>query len=56
MLLLVTGATGKVGRRFIERIVAEPRFAGVRIRALCHQRTLEPIDRVEVARGTISDR
>jgi nucleoside-diphosphate-sugar epimerase len=56
MLVLVTGATGKVGRRFLERILAEPRFSGVRVRTLCHQRTLPANDRLEVVRGTISDR
>jgi nucleoside-diphosphate-sugar epimerase len=55
MLVLVTGATGKVGRRFVERILGEPRFSGARVRALCHQRTLPANDRLEVVRGTISD-
>ena len=35
MLVLVTGATGKVGRHFIERFLADERFAaGARARAL----------------------
>jgi nucleoside-diphosphate-sugar epimerase len=56
MLLLVTGATGKVGSRFIDRMLSEPRFAEFRLRALCHSRILPASDRVEVVRGTISDR
>src|SRR5688500_1838846 len=56
MLLLVTGATGKVGRRLIDRILLEPNLSGVRLRALCHQRLLEASNRLEVVRGTISDR
>jgi uncharacterized protein YbjT (DUF2867 family) len=32
MLILITGATGKVGRRFIDAIKAEPRFAGAKLR------------------------
>ena len=56
MLLLVTGATGKVGRTLIARLLADPRFAGARIRALCHNRLLDKQDRVDVVRGSISDR
>ena len=55
-LLLVTGATGKVGRAFIERFLADPRFGGFRVRALCHNRQLEAHDRLEVARGSIQHR
>lgn len=56
MLILVTGATGKVGRALIARLLAEPRFSGARIRALCHNRLLDRQDRLELARGTIADR
>jgi len=55
-LVLVTGATGKVGRTFIERMLAEPRFERVRIRALCHNRMPAPHPRVETVRGSIQDR
>jgi UDP-glucose 4-epimerase len=54
--ILVTGATGKVGRRFIERLEAEPSFSAARVRALCHNRRLDETDRVEVVRGSIADR
>ena len=39
-LLLITGATGKVGRAVVTRLLAEPAFAHWRVRALCHQRVL----------------
>lgn len=54
--ILVTGATGKVGSQFLRRCFADARFNDVIVRALCHQRTLPPTDRLEVARGSISDR
>jgi UDP-glucose 4-epimerase len=56
MLVLVTGATGKVGRTFIDRILSDPRWRDARIRALCHQRALPESDRLEVVRGSIADR
>ena len=55
-LLLVTGATGKVGQAFIPRLLADPRFATFTVRALCHNRQLPPRDRLEVVRGSIADR
>lgn len=54
--ILVTGAAGKVGRNFIERILNDPRYAEWSVRALCHNRTLLPRDRLEIARGSISER
>lgn len=56
MLILVTGATGKVGRALIARLLADTRFSGARIRALCHNRLLDGQDRLEMARGSIADR
>jgi nucleoside-diphosphate-sugar epimerase len=56
MLVLVTGATGKVGRHFIGRFLADERHGAARIRALCHNRMLEPSKRVEVVRGDIAER
>jgi UDP-glucose 4-epimerase len=55
MLVLVTGATGKVGRHFIERFLGDSRFSPGRVRALCHNRMLEEGDRLEVTRGSIDD-
>lgn len=56
MLILVTGATGKVGRHFIAGLLDDPRFSNTRIRALCHNRLYDETDRVEVFRGSIADR
>jgi len=56
MLILVTGATGKVGRNLIARLLEDQRLSGARLRALCHNRTCEQHDRVEIAHGTIADR
>ena len=55
MLILVTGATGKVGRALIARLLEDPRFSDARIRALCHNRLLDRHERVEIARGSIAD-
>jgi UDP-glucose 4-epimerase len=54
--ILVTGATGKVGRRFIERALGDPTRPGLIVRALCHNRSLEPQERLEVVRGSMADR
>jgi UDP-glucose 4-epimerase len=54
--ILVTGATGKVGRNFLERVLDSPNHRDVRVRALCHNRTLAPRDRLDVIQGNISDR
>lgn len=56
MLILVTGATGKVGQHFIAGLLDDPRFSKVRIRALCHNRVCPETDRIEVMRGSIADR
>ena len=53
--ILVTGATGKVGRTFIERLLADPAYNHFRVRGLCHNRRLELRDRLEVVQGSISD-
>ncbi|WP_395447856.1 NAD-dependent epimerase/dehydratase family protein [Aminobacter sp. UC22_36] len=56
MLILVTGTTGKVGQHFIAGLLDDPRFSNTRIRALCHNRSCDETDRVEMARGSIADR
>ena len=56
MRILVTGATGKVGRNFITRLLSDPERSDTRIVALCHNRLLETTDRIEVAKGSIADR
>ncbi|XXX76458.1 NAD(P)-dependent oxidoreductase [Sorangium sp. So ce134] len=54
--ILVAGATGKVGQAFIRRFLSDPRFEAWKVRALCHNRMLEPTARVEVVRGSIQNR
>ena len=56
--ILVTGATGKVGRAFIARLLAsdDGRFAEATIRALCHNRRVEAGPRLEVVSGSIDER
>jgi UDP-glucose 4-epimerase len=58
--ILVTGATGKVGTHFIDRILPSGIQSGdqqnAAVRALCHNRPLEPRPRLEIVRGSISDR
>jgi UDP-glucose 4-epimerase len=56
MLILVTGATGKVGRRFIDTLRRDPEHRGTKIRALCHNRALPEDDRLSVVKGSIADR
>ena len=54
--ILVTGATGKVGRAFIHRFLTDPRFDDFTVRALCHNRKLDPNGRLEVLSGSIQHR
>jgi nucleoside-diphosphate-sugar epimerase len=54
--MLVTGATGKVGRAFIARFLADPRFDHFSVRALCHKRRLDAGERLEVMSGAIEHR
>jgi nucleoside-diphosphate-sugar epimerase len=56
MLILVTGAAGKVGQALIARLLAEPAWRDARVRALCHNRTLPTSSRLEVVRGSIAER
>ncbi len=55
-LILVTGATGKVGQTFLKRVLADPTRSNDRIRALCHNRLLPASERTEVIRGSIAER
>ena len=56
MNILVTGATGKVGRAFIDRILDGDKLPGASIRAFCHNRVLPERDRLEIVRGNLSVR
>ena len=55
-IILVTGATGKVGRVFVQRLFADSKFNAFTVRALCHNRALEPHERIENIYGSIEDR
>ncbi len=54
MNILVTGATGKVGRAFIDRILDGNELPGTTIRAFCHNRVLPEGDRLEIVKGNLS--
>jgi len=54
--ILITGAAGKVGQAFIHRFLTDNKFYDFSVRALCHQRKLEPQDRIEIISGSIEQR
>ncbi len=56
MRVLVTGATGKVGRNLVARLLADASRPDLVVRALCHNRRIEAAPRIEVVTGSISDR
>jgi UDP-glucose 4-epimerase len=55
-VILVTGATGKVGRVFIKRLLAEPKFEAFSVRALCHNREIDSHERIQNIHGSIEYR
>ena len=55
-VILVTGATGKVGRVFIEHLLSDPTFDSFTVRALCHNREFEPHERIQNIHGSIEHR
>lgn len=56
MKILVTGATGKVGQVFLNRLFANERFSHASARALCNNREVDTHDRLDMVKGSISDR
>ncbi|MGD1875888.1 MAG: NAD-dependent epimerase/dehydratase family protein [Kiloniellaceae bacterium] len=56
MQILITGATGKVGQALIPRLLSDARWDSARICALCHNRDVEPHERISVVRGSIAER
>lgn len=54
--ILITGATGKVGWTFIRRLLNDPAYDHFVVRALLHNRALEPHPRIEAVRGSIQHR
>ena len=55
-IILVTGATGKVGRAFIHRLLADSKFDSFNVRALCHNRPLDAHPRIQNIHGSIEHR
>jgi len=56
MLILVTGATGKVGRHFIAGLLDDPRSSRAGLRALCLDHSSDETDHVGVVRGSDTER
>ncbi|MFN8433504.1 MAG: NAD(P)-dependent oxidoreductase [Anaerolineales bacterium] len=54
--ILVTGATGKVGKTFINRLLADSKFDSFTVRALCHNRELPSHPRIQNIHGSIEHR
>ena len=55
-LILVTGATGKVGRAFVDRLLGDARYDRFDVRALCHNRSFPQHPRVQSVQGSIQHR
>ncbi len=55
-VVLITGATGKVGQNFVRRFMADKAWQGAKIRAFCHNRLLKESDRLAVVRGSMAER
>jgi UDP-glucose 4-epimerase len=56
MLILVTGAAGKVGQALIRRLTRAPSGNAVKVRALCHNRIIPETAEVSIVRGSIAQR
>ncbi len=56
MRILITGATGKVGKTFLKKILSDQNHPDVNIVALCHNRSVAAHERIEVIHGSIADR
>ncbi len=54
--ILITGATGKVGSQLLEHCAPLLGEQKIQVRALCHNRVLEPRAGLEVIQGSLSDR
>ena len=55
-VILVTGATGKIGSAFIRRLLANPEYDSYTVRALCHNRKFELHERIQNVHGSIEHR
>ncbi|MDP2698529.1 NAD(P)-dependent oxidoreductase [Thalassospira sp.] len=55
MKILITGATGKVGKAFLAAFLDNQQYASTKVVALCHNRKIEVGERVEIITGSLSD-
>lgn len=55
MKILVTGATGKVGKEFLATFLGCEQYSSASVVALCHNRKVETDGRIEVINGSLSD-
>ena len=56
MKILVTGATGKVGNKFLKQLNSCDALKKASAVALCHNRTIQESDKIKVIKGSIADR
>ncbi|MGB0610103.1 MAG: NAD-dependent epimerase/dehydratase family protein [Verrucomicrobiales bacterium] len=56
MKILVTGATGKVGQKFLDQLICTEALNDASAVALCHNRLLEETDRIKVVKGSIANK
>lgn len=56
MKILVTGATGKVGQKFLEQISCSELMKNASAVALCHNRLIDPTEKISVVKGSIADK
>ena len=54
-IILITGATGKVAQTFLRQFFSRDDFGDFTVRALLHNRSLEPQLRLETIHGSIAD-
>lgn len=55
-IVLVTGATGKVGQVFLRRFLRDEGWRDAQVRVLCHNRLIDTTERIQVVCGSISER
>ena len=56
MKILVTGATGKVGQKFLNQLICAEALNDASAVALCHNRLLEETDKIKVVKGSIANK
>ena len=56
MKILVTGATGKVGQKFLEQLSCSELMKNASAVALCHNLLINPTEKNSVVKGSIADK